>query len=200
MSRRLVQGVGINDADYVTVQYERYYLEGKSKQRLVWVCPFYKRWKGLLERCYSEKYHKKHPSYSGCTVTEDWKYFSKFKAWMEEQRWENNELDKDLLVDGNKVYSPETCVFVSRLVNSFIVNSKQSKGPYLVGVCFNKVLGKFQALCSQLNDKQKHLGYFDSEEDAHKAWKAEKFRLACLLANEQKDPRVAEALIKKFKE
>lgn len=195
-----MQGVGINDADYVTVEYERYYVDGESKQRLIWVCPFYKRWKGLLERCYSEKYHKKHPSYIGCKVTDEWLYFSNFKAWMETQDWQNNQLDKDLLVSGNKTYSPGDCVFVSGLVNSFIVNSDKSKGPYPVGVCFNKVLGKFQALCSQLNDKQKHLGYFDSEVDAHKAWKAEKFRLACLLAEKQKDQRVAEALINKFKE
>ncbi len=70
----------------------------------------------MLQRCYSESYLNKRPSYRGCSVCEEWKTFSNFMAWMKNKNMENLELEKDILVPGNKLYSPETCVFVSRWI------------------------------------------------------------------------------------
>ena len=44
-NRKLVCGVGINDADYVVTKQETIgYVDGKQKQKLIWRCPFYKTW------------------------------------------------------------------------------------------------------------------------------------------------------------
>lgn len=47
---KLVQGVGVNDADYPVTKEE--VINGKRKY--VWVCPYYARWRSLLGRCYSK--------------------------------------------------------------------------------------------------------------------------------------------------
>lgn len=69
---RLVHGIGINDADYVVQVKETIgYVDGKRKRKLVWICPYYQAWKHMLERCYSAKFQKKRPTYSGCSVLEE---------------------------------------------------------------------------------------------------------------------------------
>ena len=133
--RRLVNGVGVNDADYVVEKLETTgYVNGKQKQKLVWYCPHYRAWRGMLSRCYSAKYQEKQPTYIGCSVSEEWLTFSNFKAWMEKQKWEGMHLDKDLLIEGNKIYSADTCVFVSPLVNTFINDQMAKRGEWLIGV------------------------------------------------------------------
>lgn len=113
-NKRLVYGVGNNDADYVVEKREEIgYVGGKRRRKLMWVCPYYQTWKDMIKRCYSTKCQEKFPTYKGCSVSADWHTFSNFKAWMEKQNWEGKQLDKDILIEGNKVYSPETCVFVS---------------------------------------------------------------------------------------
>ena len=110
----LVCGVGINDADYVVKKFETIgYVDGKRKRKLVWTCPYHRAWESMLKRCYSAKYQERQPTYKGCTVSDDWLTFSNFRAWMIAQDWEGKHLDKDLLFEGNKIYSTETCVFVA---------------------------------------------------------------------------------------
>ena len=127
--KKLVCGVGINNADYVVTVYETIgYENGKQKRRVVWRCPFYSRWNDMLARCYTTSYKQRFPTYEGCYVCKEWLIFSNFKAWMEKQDWEGKELDKDLLVSRNKVYSPETCVFVDKRVNLFLTESSANRG------------------------------------------------------------------------
>lgn len=45
----------------------------------------YRTWKGMLERCYSEKYLSKKPTYKGCSVDEDWHNFQNFASWFYEK-------------------------------------------------------------------------------------------------------------------
>lgn len=72
-TRKLVHGVGINDADYVTQKLETIgYVNGKRKQKRVWICPFYRTWSNMLDRCYSFKYQERNKTYIGCTVTDEW--------------------------------------------------------------------------------------------------------------------------------
>lgn len=75
------------------------------------------KWKGMLERCYCEKWHIKKPSYIGCSVDERWHNFQVFAEWFEQNYKDGFELDKDILFKGNKVYSPETCCFVPSEIN-----------------------------------------------------------------------------------
>lgn len=197
---KLFLGVGINDAEYTVKVYETVgHTNGKRNRKLVWMCPFYTRWTNMLQRCYSDSYQKKTPTYRGCSVCDEWKYFSKFKAWMITQDWEGNELDKDILVKGNKVYSPETCVFITRMVNSFVVERDASRGKYPIGVYWSKHHEKYLARCQNpFTNKYEYLGAFNDPQEAHKAWLIKKHELANLLAGIQKDERVAKALINKY--
>lgn len=199
-AKKLVCGVGRNNADYtVTKRKEIGYVNGKRKQKIVWVCPYYSTWVDMLKRCYSAKLHDRHPTYIGCTVSADWLTFSNFKNWMEEQDWEGLQLDKDLIVEGNKIYSAETCVFVTEATNNFITDRGNARGDWLIGVCWKKEKAKFQAHCSNpFTNKREHLGYFDCEQQAHQAWKKRKLELAHELAAIQTDPRVARALINRY--
>ena len=198
-AKKLVFGVGINDAVYVVVKWETTEVNGVRKQKLVWVCPYYRVWYNMLQRCYSPKYQEKYPTYRGCSVSEEWLTFSNFKRWMEGQDWEGLQLDKDLLFAGNKVYSKETCVFVTNGVNSFTIDCRASRGEWPLGVYWNKPAGKFLSQCrNPFTKKQEHLGYFTCKEQAHQAWLNRKLELATLLAAEQTDERVAKALISRY--
>lgn len=189
--KKLVQGVGFNDADYKVTQY----ISGKQ-----FMCPFYDRWKSMLERCYSKKFKLKNPAYIGCSVCEEWLTFSNFKAWMEKQDWQGKELDKDLLVTGNKVYSPDRCIFLDKEINQFTNERKSARGKWPLGVCFNNWHNKLCALCQNpLTKKQENLGYFNCPSEAHEAWRKRKHELACQLAELQTDARVAEALRNRYK-
>lgn len=197
--QKLVYGVGINDADYVVQKFETIDVDGKQKQRGVWICPYYRVWKGMLERCYSTKTQEKYPTYKGCVVSDEWLTFSNFKRWMECQDWEGKHLDKDLLFVGNKVYSAETCVFVTRFVNNFTLERLNDRGEWLIGVCWHKATGMFISRCSNpFTKKREHLGLFTSELEAHQVWLKRKLELAHLLAAEQTDTRVAKALIERY--
>ena len=198
--KKLVYGAGINDADYVVHKFETIgYVDGKQKQKQVWACPYYIAWKHILERCYSVKLHEKHPTYKDCTVSEEWLTFSNFRAWMATQDWGGKHLDKDLLVQGNKIYSAETCVFISQMVNKFTLDSGATRGEWLIGVNWEKDRKKFQARCrNPFTKRTDHLGRFDCEQQAHQAWLTRKLELAHELAAIQSDSRVAKALIERY--
>lgn len=204
LSKKMVKtklyGVGINDADYVTQKWETVgYVNGVRKRKLVWTCPYYLTWKNMLMRCYSAKYQERRPSYKDCSVCEEWLTFSVFKSWMEAQDFEDKQLDKDLLFEGNKVYSDKTCVFVSGAVNNFTLDKSSYRGEWMIGVSWNKRDGKFASQCSNpFTKKQESLGYFTCEQEAHQAWLKRKLELAHLLAAEQTDERVGKALIERY--
>jgi hypothetical protein len=198
--KKLVCGVAVNDADYVTQKHETIeYVDGRQKQKAVWLCPFYRAWKAMIDRCYSAKWQERNPTYRDCTVSKEWLTFSNFKSWMEKQDFEGNHLDKDLLVEGNKVYCPDTCVFIAPLVNTFIIDSGAARGEWMIGTCWHKQAEKFMAYCrNPFTKKKEHLGYFKTEQEAHNAWAKRKLELARELASIQTDPRVAKALINRY--
>ncbi len=87
----------------------------------------YKAWHSMLERCYSEGVQNRYPTYIGCAICEEWRNYQLFAKWYYENYPDDGgkyELDKDILVDGNKVYSPETCLLVSHAENSVKANAK----------------------------------------------------------------------------
>lgn len=186
---KLVFGVGVNDADY-TVQPQ---INGKRV-----ICPYYCTWRNMIARGYSTKLKTKNPTYLDCSVCEEWRVFSNFRAWMQTQDWVGKQLDKDILFIGNKVYSPDTCVFVDKRTNCFINKITQHKNNELTGACFEVTSGKFQSWCSDINGKYVWLGRFDTALDAHRAWKLFKHRVACELALHQSDFRVAAALRQRY--
>lgn len=147
-------------------------------------CPFYRKWVDMVKRVHSKKYLLKYPSYDGCSIDEQWKKTSVFKNWMMGQNWEGLELDKDILHFGNKVYSPETCVFVPEYVNSVLLMRDRCRGAFPVGVKRRAKDKRFPHLpqsskyCSSVNNgdgKYVSLGTtFTTPEDAHRAWQVGK--------------------------
>lgn len=199
-TKKLVCGIGVNDADYAVAKIETIgYVDGKQKQKQIWACPYYRAWASMLNRCYSAKLQERRPTYKNCTVSEDWLTFSNFKAWMENQDWEGRQLDKDLLVEGNKIYSAETCIFVTPTVNAFTNSRRASRGDLLLGVSWDSKSEKFRASCGNpTTKKQENLGLFTSEQAAHQAWRKRKLELAHELAAIQTDPRISKALINRY--
>lgn len=187
----LVQGIGINDADYDVTQ--------RSNGKITWVCPIYQSWASMLGRCYSESIQAKKPGYIGCTVSAQWHKFSVFRRWALTQPWRGNQLDKDLLQPGNKVYGPDTCVFISGNLNKFMTERGAARGIWPAGVWWNAKNKRFQVgCCNPVTGKRESLGYFDCPDQAHQAWKTRKLEHALTLASQQTDDRIAMALVARY--
>ena len=159
-------------------------------------CPIYDVWFRMMERCYSKKVHGRFPSYIGCHVSDDFKDYSKWRAWYDDYQYKHDgwQLDKDLLIKGNKTYSIETCVFLPKEINSMLTHRKKSKGDYPIGVMLEK--GKFRAMICT-NGIGRRLGSFDSVTEAFNAYKEAKESYIKEIANKWKsqiDPRAYEAL------
>lgn len=124
--------------------------------------------------------------------------FMKFREWMITSNWEEGlVLDKDLLITGNRCYHPETCCFISPEVNSFITRGNGLSGNTYIGYHFRKrnKSKPYQAgIGNPFTGKSEFLGDHFTELEAHLAWKKRKHELACMLADLQSDPRVAQAL------
>lgn len=183
--RKLIYGVGINDATYPVTRSEK--INGKSVK--VWRCPFYATWSSMLQRGYSQKFKIKNTTYKDCHVCEEWMTFSVFSLWMQSQDWQGNRLDKDFLGDG-KLYSPENCCFVPNFVNTCVVLSDSIRGDLPLGVSLCKSSSKFLAMIKDRrnNEKgQKNLGRYSNPLDAHKAWQTAKLVVLKSILADYKD-------------
>lgn len=157
--KALTHGVG-----YLGVGEHKAKVAGKMTKK-------YNTWHNMLRRCYSEKYHSLKPTYKDCLVDERWYNFQTFAKWYEENYVEGYTLDKDILIKGNKVYSPETCCFVPIEINTLFVKGGKIRGLYPIGV---RVIGdKFQSRLS-ISGKHTHLGTFSTPEEAFESYKVAK--------------------------
>jgi hypothetical protein len=96
-------------------------------------------------------------------------------------------LDKDILKQGNKIYNPDACIFVSHQINSLFIDRKKGRGAYKLGVSWRKENKKFQSHCREYG-KLRWLGYYTSEDEAHDAYKVFKYKLIAIVAATQDDP------------
>lgn len=131
-------------------------------------------WYGMLKRCYDKKYQIKRPTYIGCTVCEEWHNFKTFSEWYFNNivYFKNGDktcLDKDILLKGNKIYSPQTCCFVPNEINCLFTKTNKIRGKYPIGVYLNK--GKYIAQCNCGIGKQKIIGAFNNPTEAFYAYK-----------------------------
>ena len=182
--KSLIYGVGVNDADYVT----KPCVNGKQV-----ACKYYITWKNMLTRCYSKEYHQRYPTYIGCTVNPDWHYFSNFKSWMEQQDWEGKQLDKDILIPNNKVYTVDTCLFVTNQVNRFFANIYSNQGEWPVGVCWHKRDKKYIVQIGKYC-KLNYIGLYTCPQEASKAYYAARQEYLKELIDIETCPRVKSAL------
>lgn len=179
--RKLVQGRGINDSTTPVV------VDGK-------IITSYNVWSTMLSRCYAARYHKTRPTYVGCSVAKDWQLFSNFEKWFTEHYAEGLSLDKDLLFPGNKVYGPNTCVFVTPALNGLLLDCGTRRGDNPLGVSFRKDLQKYTSSV-RVEGVLRNLGHFLAPLEAHQAWQLAK---ADIIANfPTTDPRIRAALDKR---
>lgn len=155
----------------------------------------YKIWCSILQRCFDEKAKEKWFVYNDVICCEEWLIFENFYNWLHEQdnfkQWLDGErwdIDKDILIKGNKIYSPETCLLIPHNVNSLFTKSDRARGEYPIGVV--KHGRKYQASCQNtLNGKREYLGTYDSPQSAFKAYKKYKENLIKQIAKQEYDKR-----------
>ena len=137
----------------------------------------YTAWHNIMKRCYSEPYHKAQPTYIGCEICDEWKTFSIFKKWYDENVKDGYEIDKDLVGKNAKYYSPQTCSFVPVLFNHIVSRCSQNdktRGEYPLGVYKDKrCLSKYVAQITEYG-KWKLIGRYDTPTEAALAYKKEK--------------------------
>ena len=171
-----VEGVGINDLELTNIP---------TQTRN----PYYYMWVNMLRR--SHNVYNKY-EYDGASCDKNWLYFSKFIEDISnienhikgvEDGWE---LDKDILVKGNKHYSKETCCFVPKEINSLLISAKLRRGKFPVGVGYNKRDKLFTSTIS-IEGKRKSLGCYKDEISAFQAYKLAKEQHIKYIADKFKD-------------
>ena len=183
--RGLVFSVGLNDSPHKVSAI----VSGKKV-----FCPIYSTWVHMLERCFCPKLLAKRPTYINCTVAAEWLVLSNFREWMITQDYKGLQLDKDLLISGNKHYSPETCLFVTSQVNSLLSDRGGKRGVYPQGVSLNKPSGKFMAN-AHINGNQEYLGLFKTIKEAELAYKTSKQSEIRRVAELQTNNKVKQSLL-----
>lgn len=163
-------------------------------------------WASMLIRAYDQDYKDWKPSYREVSVSKDWLNFQNFAEWCNSQKgfFEKYHLDKDLLLSGNKTYSPSACRFVPAYVNTILTTSARIRGEYPIGV--HKIAGSkikpysVQIKNGGLEKSPRYLGIYATPLDAHKVWqeaKAVQIELVISRYAEEKvfDMEVADALM-----
>lgn len=149
----------------------------------------YNTWNNMLNRCYNENMRHSHTTYVECTVSDEFRRYSFFKEWCNNQigfgidKWH---LDKDILSKGNKIYSPETCCFVPNEINCALPSSKKVRGGLPQGVIWNCTKTRYRARI-QRKDKWESLGSYATPEEAFYVYKPAKERHIRSLAEKYKD-------------
>ena len=90
----------------------------------------YVKWFSMFDRCYNPKVHEKMPEYMDCEVSDEFCNFQNFAEWYDRKIYTSNyklELDKDLLVRWNKIYSPSTCCFIPKEINNNLNYTRDNK-------------------------------------------------------------------------
>ena len=169
--RKPIYGWGINDADYLVS-----YRPNPEIRNVQVMCPYYKRWHGMMWRVFKSYYSKATASYDKTTIDQSFQKFMDFRNWANAQGFgpDNGnlvDLDKDILFMGNNVYSQKTCVFVPKRINNLILTSEGKRKGTLLGTSFD---GKKYTAARNINSKTGYIGRFSTEEQAHKAWQLAK--------------------------
>ena len=139
---------------------------------------WYDYWSAMIERV-TLKNNGFLRTYADVIMCREWYNYQVFADWAKENYYEVQDLpmdlDKDILVKGNKVYSPETCVFTPHIINALFIKADKSRGDLPIGVYWHERDQEYRAQCSCITDsgkrKNKWLGGYNNPIDAHLAYK-----------------------------
>lgn len=179
--RKSICGFGVNDADYVVNPR----INGNRHP-----CHAYTTWRSMIERCVDGVYKNKHPAYRDAVVCDAWVNFMTFREWYLENYVEGFDIDKDLLSNGGKVYSPETCIFIPRWLNIFISIEHPDRA-LPAGVHFEPARGKYKASVKDGN-KTINIGRYDSVDAASRAYV--NYKLGAALARKSEIESISRGL------
>ena len=139
----------------------------------------YKLWYNIIKRCcdINEKQRSKSITYKDIVCCDEWLYYENFYEWLHSQpnfnKWikeDKWDIDKDVLVKGNKIYSPITCCLMPNNVNLLFINRTNHRGKLPIGVHKNN--NKFSASCMNPFTKRRiHIGTYDTIDEAFLAYK-----------------------------
>lgn len=135
----------------------------------------YTAWNGALRRCYDLGYIEKYPTYEGCSVEDYWHNLQNFSLWHKSQKFSSFDyhLDKDILVNNNKIYSESTCCLVPKEINLLLTNNFSARGDYPQGVTSNGA-NRFIAQSRKPVGGSRYLGTYDTQEEAFFVYKTNK--------------------------
>jgi len=148
--------------------------------------PQYSVWVALINRCYEPYTMNKHSSYINCEVCNEWENFQNFGRYYDENIYhipnERIQIDKDILCNylniDNKIYSPDTCLFVPQTINNLFPNHERARGEEIIGVYYDGRTGqtlndRYTTYISKFG-KRIHLGSFRTEIEAFNVYKKAK--------------------------
>lgn len=140
----------------------------------------YRKWRAMLERCHDTKLQEKYPTYKECKIYKEWYCFQNFAKWFYENYYEVEgccwmDLDKDILIKNNKIYSPETCIFVPHEINILFTKADKNRGKYPIGVTYSKYHNKFETTLSingkcekkRFNTIEETFNYYKTEKEKY---------------------------------
>ena len=136
----------------------------------------YQAWCAMIQRCYSQTNEVMKETYKGCTVSDNFKYFPYFVEWWGLNKISDDrdyQLDKDILVKGNRLYSEDTCALVPKEINLLCIKRNKARGELPIGVTYCKNSGKYKAQFSKYN-RVVNLGLYHTPERAFLAYKEAK--------------------------
>lgn len=151
--------------------------------------PAYKTWVYMIRRCYDTKSSYNRPTYENCSVCNEWHDFQNFAEWYENNYYEIDndkmQLDKDILIKNNNIYSSDTCCFVNHTINSMFTNKKRFRNSIIGSY---KRCGKYEVSCENtLLKKKQYLGRFNDENEAFTVYKNYKENNIKAVADHYKD-------------
>lgn len=154
----------------------------------------YDYWHSMLRRCYDktriDKDKGRNLAYINSEVCKEWHNLQNFGKWYENNFYqiegEKMCLDKDILIKGNEIYSPETCIFVPQKINTLFCSSKSSRGFLPIGVTYEKRYDTYVARCNDGNKNTISLGSFNTPNEAFEKYKEYKECLIKSMADEYK--------------
>lgn len=158
----LIYGYGIDDVEYS--KEKRLWRKDKTS-KLLWICPIYSHWKLMLRRVFRDE------CYEDCFIDKNWLKFSLYRSWYIEncpdllKEWV---IDKDLLSEKLSRYTPDTCVFMDRDMNTRIISKRQKESELPVGVYYDAVRDNYQGY-STSGGKRK-IKRFKTAREAHRFW------------------------------
>lgn len=158
----------------------------------------YTTWQHMIGRCYCEAKRESHLAYSECTVCEEWHNFQNFADWYEKNFYDIGDgtrmhIDKDVLVKGNKVYSPETCIFLPQRINMMFTTKAKRIDADLPNAIYRSKTGYKSAY------NGKSLGVFKTLEEAIDIHQIAKRKHIKQVVEEYKDrlpPYICEVLLR----